>query len=705
MATITPLVPQLSPKTPLHAPKLTCVKSLAASADLTSIPSNYTYSASPIEPAASDPEDSIPVIDFSLLTSGDPDQRSKIIQDLGKACKDWGFFMVINHGVSKSLMKAVIEASNDFFNLTEEEKQEFDGKHVMDPIRCGTSYNARLDKVFFWRDFLKVVVHPEFNFPDKPTGFSELALEYCKRTRELARELLKGVSKSLGLEECYIEKTLDLDSSLQIFVANLYPPCPQPELAMGMPPHSDHGLLSLLAQNEIGGLQLQHNGKWVNVNAIPNSFLVNTGDHLEILSNGKYKSILHRAVVNNKVTRISLAIANGPSLDTIVSPAPELVNNESHQTQATYIPMKYKEYLEFQQSNVLDGKSCLDRVKLTLVKSLAESGGLTSIPSDYAYSTNSIQPAASDPEEHSIPVIDFSMLTSGDLDQRSKMIQDLGRACEDWGGFMLINHGVPESLVKAVMESCKEFFNLTEEEKREFEGKHVFDPIKCGTSLHGRQDKVLVWRDFLKVIVHPEFRFPHKPAGFSELALEFCQKTRKLVRELLKGISENLGFEECYIEKTLDLDSGFQLFAANLYPPCPQPELTIGIPPHSDHGLLTILGQNEIGGLQVQHNEKWVDVNILPNSFFINTGDHLEILSNGKYKSLVHQAVVNNKATRISLAIANGPSLDTIVGPAAELVNNESHPAAYIPMKFKEYLELQQSNPLGSKTSLDRVRV
>ncbi|KAJ4716838.1 protein DMR6-LIKE OXYGENASE 2-like [Melia azedarach] len=105
-----------------------------------------------------------------------------------------------------------------------------------------------------------------------------------------------------------MDEALNLDSGLQIMTVNLYPPCPQPELAVGMPPHSDHGLLTLLTQNGIAGLQVLHNEKWVNVNALPYSFLVNTGDHIEILSNGKYKSVLHRAIVNNKTTRISLAI-------------------------------------------------------------------------------------------------------------------------------------------------------------------------------------------------------------------------------------------------------------------------------------------------------------------------------------------------------------------------------------------------------------
>ena len=113
---------------------------------------------------------------------------------------------------------------------------------------------------------------------------SEISLEYSQRVREVARGLVKGISESLGLEGSYIDKVHNLEQGKQIFVGNLYPTCPQPGLAMCMPPHSDHGLLTLLIQNGIGGLQIHHEGKWVNVGAIPNSFLVNTGDHLEVHS-------------------------------------------------------------------------------------------------------------------------------------------------------------------------------------------------------------------------------------------------------------------------------------------------------------------------------------------------------------------------------------------------------------------------------------
>lgn len=111
----------------------------------------------------------------------------------------------------------------------------------------------------------------------------EVLLEYSKRSREVVKGLLNGISLSLGLDQSYVQKALKLESGLQVFVVNLYPPCPQPELAMGLPPHSDHGLLTLLINNGVGGLQINHNGEWLNVtNNLPNSFLVNTADQLEV---------------------------------------------------------------------------------------------------------------------------------------------------------------------------------------------------------------------------------------------------------------------------------------------------------------------------------------------------------------------------------------------------------------------------------------
>ncbi|XP_065871893.1 2-oxoglutarate-dependent dioxygenase 19-like, partial [Euphorbia lathyris] len=348
-------------------PKIRSIKSISESPNLSSIPSLYTFTPNPHDQVIPDTQEPVPIIDYSLLTSGNPDQRSKTIQQLGKACQEWGFFMVTNHGVPERLMRSMIQVCRGFFDLAEEDKEEYRGKHVLDAIRCGTSFNSSVEKVFFWKDFLKIlsVSDSVFHSPTKPASFRETALEYSKEVREVARQVLSGISESLELEGNYIDKELNLERGAQVIAANFYPPCPQPQLAMGMPPHSDHGLLTFLIHNGINGLQVQHNGKWIDVNGIPNSFLVNIGDHLEILSNGKYKSVLHRAMVNSKATRISIATVQGPSMESVVSPATELLDREKRE--AAYIGISYKEYLQLQQSAQLDGKSLLDTLRISAV--------------------------------------------------------------------------------------------------------------------------------------------------------------------------------------------------------------------------------------------------------------------------------------------------------------------------------------------------
>ncbi|KAK7275808.1 hypothetical protein RIF29_16932 [Crotalaria pallida] len=338
------------------------VKGLVESNCLRSIPSKYMCLKKPEDSILQETDENIiPTIDFSQLTSANPNERSKAIQQLGDACRDWGFFMLINHGMPETLRDELLRGSQSFFDLTEEEKGEYGGGNLFDPVRCGTSFNVRVDKTLFWRDYLKCHVHPQFHAPSKPSGFSETLEEYATKSRELVGELLKGISKSLGLEENYIHERMNVESGSQLLVINFYPPCPKPELAMGLPAHTDHGLLTLLMQNELGGLQIQHNGKWIPIHPLPNSFLINTGDHMEILTNGKYKSVIHRAVVNQKATRISVGTAHGPPLDATVSPAPELVSEDNP---SAFRGIKYRDYLQLQQSNELDGKSCLDRIRI-----------------------------------------------------------------------------------------------------------------------------------------------------------------------------------------------------------------------------------------------------------------------------------------------------------------------------------------------------
>ena len=113
---------------------------------------------------------------------------------------------------------------------------------------------------------------------------SDVAKEYCRETRRVAGKLLEGLSEGLDLKPDAIAKATGFGNGFQVFVANLYPPCPQPELARGLPAHIDLGFLDFIIQNGVCGLQISHKGKWVNVNPVPNSILVNTAAQLEVNS-------------------------------------------------------------------------------------------------------------------------------------------------------------------------------------------------------------------------------------------------------------------------------------------------------------------------------------------------------------------------------------------------------------------------------------
>ncbi|KAK9044166.1 hypothetical protein V6N11_072482 [Hibiscus sabdariffa] len=198
----------------------------------------------------------------------------------------------------------------------EEEKGEFGGKHVLDPIRYGTSFNASIDKVLCWRDYLKVFQHPELN---NPPSFREISLEYGKRVRKVAKDLLRGISESLGVCNGVVGSFRSWPSD---------PPNPK-----------RNQWTSSASQWEMGQYR----------------------PYPQFISSQHRRPCRVRAVVNNRDVRISIAMQHAPAWDAVVSPASKLVGEEGNPP--AFRGMEYKEYLELNQSNVLDRKSCLERVR------------------------------------------------------------------------------------------------------------------------------------------------------------------------------------------------------------------------------------------------------------------------------------------------------------------------------------------------------
>nr|DAD28626.1 TPA_asm: hypothetical protein HUJ06_030094 [Nelumbo nucifera] len=194
-------------------------------------------------------------------------------------------------------------------------------------------------------------------------------LTYSQQAKFLYIKLVEAVLESLGLVGTTMKEDEDnvwkeFQDGSHLMVVNCYPSCPQPDLTLGMPPHSDYGFLTILLQDEVEGLQIQSQGKWVTVEPLPNSFVVNVGDHLEIFSNGRYKSVLHRVLVNSSKSRMSVASLHSFGFDRVVRPSSKLVDEAN--------PRRYKDtdfssFLEYVSSCEPKRKNFLESRKLTSV--------------------------------------------------------------------------------------------------------------------------------------------------------------------------------------------------------------------------------------------------------------------------------------------------------------------------------------------------
>ncbi|XP_078442448.1 2-oxoglutarate (2OG) and Fe(II)-dependent oxygenase superfamily protein [Wolffia australiana] len=301
--------------------------------------------------------ENIPTVD---LGSGD---RARIIRETGEACRNYGFFQVINHGVSEESIRRMMGVGHDFFKLPHEEKALHYSDDPAKKIRLSTSFNVKKETVRNWRDYLRLHCYPleEFvpDWPSNPPLFKEVVSNYCKEVRQLGFRLMGIISESLGLEEKHIEKALGEQE--QHMAINYYPPCPAPELTYGLPAHTDPNALTILLQDsEVAGLQVLREGQWIKVDPQSSAFVINIGDQLQALSNGLYKSVWHRAVVNTDKERLSVASFLAPC-NTAEIRAPEKLTGGA--AGAVYRGFTYAEYYKKFWSRNLDQDHCLELFK------------------------------------------------------------------------------------------------------------------------------------------------------------------------------------------------------------------------------------------------------------------------------------------------------------------------------------------------------
>ncbi|POO03042.1 Oxoglutarate/iron-dependent dioxygenase [Trema orientale] len=162
----------------------------------------------------------------------------------------------------------------------------------------------------------------------------EACEEYAQEVQKLSTKLMELIALSLGLPENRFNGFFkDQTSSIRF---NHYPSCPIPHLALGVGQHKDIGVLTVLAQDDVGGLQVRRkiDGEWISVKPTPDAYIVNVGQIMQVWSNDKYESVEHRVMVNSEKERFSIPFFLTPAHYTMVKPLEELTDDQN--------PAKYR---------------------------------------------------------------------------------------------------------------------------------------------------------------------------------------------------------------------------------------------------------------------------------------------------------------------------------------------------------------------------
>ncbi|XP_011080765.1 probable 2-oxoglutarate-dependent dioxygenase At5g05600 [Sesamum indicum] len=296
--------------------------------------------------------ETIPIIDLTPLQQLPPSAPSGLVSEIGEACRDWGFFQAINHGVPSKCRREIESASRKFFALPKEEKRKvgrdeenpfgyYDGEHTKNVRDWKEVFDfAVLDPVVFpaSHDPDDVEVKELFNkWPESLPELREACEEHIKAMEKLAFKLLELICLSLGLSKDRLNGFFN-DQTSRVRL-NYYPPCPAPHLTLGVGRHKDTGVLTILAQDDdVAGLEVKRktDGEWILVKPSPDAYIINVGDIIQVWSNDKYESVEHRVVVNSDKERFSIPYFLYPSHYTWVEPLEELVKEQN--------PARFKRY-------------------------------------------------------------------------------------------------------------------------------------------------------------------------------------------------------------------------------------------------------------------------------------------------------------------------------------------------------------------------
>ncbi|GMI93335.1 gibberellin 2-oxidase 8, ARABIDOPSIS THALIANA GIBBERELLIN 2-OXIDASE 8 [Hibiscus trionum] len=285
-------------------------------------------------------EGELPLVDLSRLALDDEAEKESCKEEIARAAKEWGFFQVINHGISRDILDKMREEQvkvfkQPFYNKCREDKfMNFSAGSY----RWGTPTATSLRQLS-WSEAFHIPMTDISSFGSLNTTFSSSVEQFATNVASLAQKLTEILAEKSGHNSTFFQENSLLSTCY--LRLNRYPPCPVP--LFGLMPHTDSDFLTVLHQDQIGGLQLVKDGKWIAVKPNPEALFINIGDIFQAWSNDCYKSVQHCVVTNPTKERFSAAYFLCPSNETVI---------ESCIKPSVYRRFSFKEYRQQVQEDV-----------------------------------------------------------------------------------------------------------------------------------------------------------------------------------------------------------------------------------------------------------------------------------------------------------------------------------------------------------------
>ncbi|KAI6689888.1 hypothetical protein NL676_026716 [Syzygium grande] len=280
---------------------------------------------------SSDPLSQIPLIDLSILSSSSSpsSEHDGELQKLRLALSSWGCFLATGHGIPSSFLDEIVRVSREFFEQPMEEKRKYE-KGVEEFEGYGADPVPAKGQPLDWSDRLFLDVYPEDRrklkfWPENPS-FRDVLQEYTVKMRMMTEAVSKGMAKSLDLQEdCFLNQ-FGGKAPLQARF-NYYSRCSRPDLVLGLKPHADGSGYTIILQ-DVEGLQVLKGDKWFTVPTMSGALLVLMADQMEIMTNGVFKSPVHRVLSSSERDRISVAVFYTPEDNKEIGPEEDLISEE-----------------------------------------------------------------------------------------------------------------------------------------------------------------------------------------------------------------------------------------------------------------------------------------------------------------------------------------------------------------------------------------